>query len=139
MTTQQQLVIEQCKRNYDDLNQTGEHLDHKAMFVILASVLFISVGGGVFVPLCFGVASVCAAIGALTPREHKRVGDGVWDNYFNLYISVEEDAATNQVLSNLGDAITVNAASNEDKARLVNLSMLLFLLQVLSTLVVAAF
>lgn len=139
MTTQQQLVIEQCKRNYDDLNQTGEHLDHKAMLVIVASILLLGVSDGAFVPLCFAVAGICAAIGALAPREHKRVGDGDWDNYFNLYISVEEDAAINQVLSNLGDAITVNAAMNEDKARLVNLSMLLFLLQVLSTLVVAAF
>jgi len=139
MTTQQQLVIDQCKRNYDDLNRTGEHLDHKAMLVIVASILLFGASSGVFVPLAFCVAAIGAAIGALAPREHKRVGDGDWDTFFNLYISVEADDAINQVLSNLGNAITVNAASNEDKARIVNLSMLMLLLQVLSTLIVAAF
>ena len=57
MTTQQQLVIDQCKRNYDDLNRTGEHLDHKAMFVIVASILLFGASGDVFVPLAFGVAA----------------------------------------------------------------------------------
>ena len=109
------------------------------MFVVVASVLLIGAGGAAFVPLCFGVASICAAMGALAPREHKRVGDGDWDNFFDLYINVDTDAAINQVLSNFGAAITTNAASNEDKARLVNLSMLMLLFQVLSVLVVAAF
>lgn len=139
MTTQQQLVIEQCKRNYDDLNRTGEHLDYKAMLVIVASVLLLGASNGAFVPLCFGVGAICAAIGALAPREHKRVGDGDWDTFFNLYINVEVDDAINQVLSNLGIAITTNAASNEDKARILNLSMIVFMLQVLSTLIVLLF
>ena len=57
--------------------------------------------------------------------------------FFNLYISVEADNAINQVLSNLGNAITVNAASNEDKARLVNLATFMLMFQVLSVLALA--
>ena len=82
-------------------------------------------------------ATVLSASGALMPRGHKRVGDGEWDNFFDLYINLEANDAINQVLSNLGDAITVNAATNEDKARLVNLSMMMLACQVLSVFVVA--
>jgi hypothetical protein len=137
MTTQQQLVIDQCKRNYDDLNRTGEHLDYKAFALLLASVLLAFVSGMAIVPVAFMTATIAGALGALAPREHKRVGDGDWDAFFNLYISVEADNAINQVLSNLGNAITVNAASNEDKARLVNLATFMLMFQVLSVLALA--
>ena len=137
MTTQQGLVIDQCKRNYDDLNRTGEHLDYKAFVILISSVLLALVGGLSIVPAAFMVATMLSALGAFMPREHKRVGDGVWDNFFDMYISLEANDAINQVLSNLGDAITVNAASNEDKARLVNLSMMLLVCQVLSAFMVA--
>ena len=137
MTIQQELVLEQCKRNYDDLNRTGEHVDYKAFAVLLASVLLALVSGLSLVPVAFMVSTMLSALGALAPREHTRVGDGKWDEFFDLYINVEADDAINQVLSNLGDAITKNAASNEDKARLVNLSVLLLACQVLSVFAVA--
>jgi len=137
MTTQQQLVIDQCKRNYDNLDRTGEHLDHKAFVVLLVSVLLVLVSGLSIVPTAFMVVTILSALGALSPRDHKRVGDGKWDEFFDLYINVEADDAINQVLSNLGNAIMVNAAANEDKARLVNLSVLLLACQVLSVLAVA--
>lgn len=137
MTTQQELVIDQCKRNYDALDRTGEHLDYKAFVILISSVLLALAGGLSIVPAAFMTATVLSALGALMPREHKRVGDGEWDNFFDLYINLEANDAINQVLSNLGDAITVNAATNEDKARLVNLSMMMLACQVLSVFVVA--
>lgn len=137
MTTQQQLVIDQCKRNYDDLNRTGEHLDYKAFAILLASVLLAFASGMAIVPVAFMVATMLSVVGAVHPREHKRVGDGNWDTFFDLYINKEADEAINQVLSNLGNAITVNAATNEDKARLVNLATLMLVFQVLSILALA--
>jgi len=137
MTTQQELVIDQCKRNYDALDRTGEHLDYKAFVILISSVLLALAGGLSIVPAAFMTATVLSALGALMPREHKRVGDGEWDNFFDLYINLEANDAINQVLSNLGDAITVNAATNEDEARLVNLSMMMLACQVLSVFVVA--
>ena len=137
MTTQQELVLEQCKRNYDDLNRTGEHVDYKAFVVLLASVLLALVSSLSLVPVAFMVAAMLSALGALVPRDHTRVGDGKWDEFFNLYINVEENDAINQVLSNFSDAITKNAAVNEDKARLVNLATLLLACQMLSVLAVA--
>ena len=137
MTTQQQLVLDQCKRNYDGLERTGEHLDYKAFVILLSSVLLASAGGLSLVPAAFMVATMLSALGALMPRDHKRIGDGEWDNFFNLYINVEADDAINQVLSNFAESITKNAASNEDKARLVNLAAMLLVCQVLSVFLVA--
>ena len=79
---------------------------------------------------------VCAVL-AWRPQDHKLVGATTWDEFFDHYISKELDDAYNQVLSNLSNAITINLAANQRKARYVTAATWLLALQVTGILVIA--
>jgi hypothetical protein len=155
LTTQQNLVLEQTQRLYDNIDRTGEHLDGKAAAILQAGSLIIALVGATTLPslvtnstmpwvlagaatgfVAFIGMTICAVL-AWRPSEHKYVGSLSWDNFFDLYISKELDDAYNQVLINLSDAIKANIAANERKARYVTLGTWLLVLQVAGILVIA--
>lgn len=155
LTSQQNLVLEQTQRLYDNVDRTGEHLDSKASAVLQAGSLIIALTSATALPSVisgsqspYGVAGLavgflafigmtaCAML-AWRPQDHKLVGAYTWDDFFDLYISKELDDAYNQVLFNLSDAITINMAVNAIKAKYVTWATWLLVLQVVGILVIA--
>lgn len=137
LSTQQQLVLEQMQRLYDNEERTGEHLDNKAMAILqtgslivaLASVTVLSnisqisrsawtVSASIFGFVLFG-SMVLLSLSAMKPREHKTVGTPDWIYMHANYINKEPNEAYTQLLANLVEATKANGKANKHKAKLV--------------------
>lgn len=155
LSTQQELVLAECRMAFERLDQAADMLDSRTMGLVQASALLLALVGVVRLPgfvtgpvngwqvAAVGVALLAFAgmIGllllALLPRVYVLPGSLDWDELFNDYVNVSEDDCFAQVLNNLIKATEERQAVNGRKGLCLRWAIVLFIVQIVGLLSVS--
>ena len=153
LSVQQQLALEQSRMAMNKIDQAGDILTSRAVGLLQASSLLLVLVGVVRLPsfllaphpapwaqasLAVAFLAFAGMIGlfifALLPRTYPLPGTNVWEEIFDGYLNVSEDACFDQVLSDTLRATELMASISRRKAFCLQASLVLFLLQVVGLL-----
>lgn len=140
-------VLDNLRRTLAAFDQANDHVDGKALGLIQAASLLIAVAAALILPhWTAGVTSVAVLAAALVVFAGMLVcaamawslnavalpGPLDWDELYDSYVTVDEQACFDQMLSDTLRAIGLSEAVNARKGRYLQWSMALFVMLIMA-------